>query len=130
MLTPLRLTQASQAVLEEKNPPAKAGDTKVMVRPLGQEDPLEEVMATHSRVLAWRIPWTEEPGEPQSWTRLSTHTQMEAVHLKSLQLPSSQPHRTPTLQILMLGKVCYMRAPAITSSSGGHCPLRTPCLFR
>ena len=29
---------------------------------LGQEDPLEEEMATHSSILAWRIPWTEEPG--------------------------------------------------------------------
>jgi len=33
---------------------------------LGWEDPLEEGMATHSNVLAWRIPWTEEPGGPQS----------------------------------------------------------------
>ena len=32
------------------------------VRPLGWEDPLEEEMATHSSILAWRIPWTEEPG--------------------------------------------------------------------
>ena len=32
------------------------------VQPLGWEDPLEEGMATHSSVLAWRIPWTEEPG--------------------------------------------------------------------
>ena len=32
---------------------------------LGQEDPLEKEMATHSRILAWRIPWTEEPGGPQ-----------------------------------------------------------------
>jgi len=32
------------------------------VRSLGQEDPLEKGMATHSRILAWRIPWTEEPG--------------------------------------------------------------------
>ena len=32
------------------------------VRSLGQEDPLEEGMATHSCILAWRIPWTEEPG--------------------------------------------------------------------
>ena len=30
-------------------------------QPLGQEDPLEEEMATHTSVLAWRIPWTEEP---------------------------------------------------------------------
>ena len=32
------------------------------VRSLGREDPLEEGMATHSSILAWRIPWTEEPG--------------------------------------------------------------------
>ena len=32
------------------------------VRSLGQEDPLEQAMATHSSILAWRIPWTEEPG--------------------------------------------------------------------
>ena len=36
------------------------------VRALGWEDPLEEDMATHSSTLAWRIPWTEEPGERQS----------------------------------------------------------------
>ena len=33
---------------------------------LGWEDPLEEEMETHSRILAWEIPWTEEPGELQS----------------------------------------------------------------
>jgi len=36
------------------------------VRSLGQEDPLEEGMATHSTILAWRIPWTEETGGVQS----------------------------------------------------------------
>ena len=36
------------------------------VRTLGQEDPLEKEMATHSSILAWRIPWTEEPGGLQS----------------------------------------------------------------
>ena len=36
------------------------------VRSLGQEDPLEEEMATYSRILAWRIPWAEEPGGLQS----------------------------------------------------------------
>ena len=35
---------------------------KTQVRFLGQEDPLEKGMATHSSILAWRIPWTEEPG--------------------------------------------------------------------
>ena len=51
---------------------------------MGQEDSLEEGMATHSSILAWRIPWTEEPGGLQSiglqrvrydWERLSTHAQ-------------------------------------------------------
>ena len=36
------------------------------VRSLGREDPLEKGMAIHSSILAWRIPWTEEPGGPQS----------------------------------------------------------------
>ena len=36
------------------------------VQSLGQEDPLEKGMATHSSILAWRIPWTEEPGGLQS----------------------------------------------------------------
>ena len=38
---------------------------EMQVQSLGQEDLLEE-MATHSSILAWRIPWTEEPGGPQS----------------------------------------------------------------
>ena len=53
------------------------------VRFLGQEDPLEKEIATHSSVLAWEIPWTEEPGELDPWDRkesdttecLSMHTQ-------------------------------------------------------
>ena len=36
------------------------------VKSLGQEDPLEKEMTTHSSILAWRIPWTVEPGELQS----------------------------------------------------------------
>ena len=47
-----------------KNPPANAGDIREAGLILGQEDPMEEGMATHSNILAWRIPWTEEPGGP------------------------------------------------------------------
>ena len=39
---------------------------KTWVQSLGQEDPLEKGMATYSSILAWRIPWTEEPGRLQS----------------------------------------------------------------
>ena len=42
-----------------KNLPAMQ---ETQVQPLGWEDPLEKGLATHSSVLAWRIPWTEEPG--------------------------------------------------------------------
>ena len=45
---------------------------EMQVRSLGQEDPLEEEMATHSSFLAWEIPWTEEPGGLQSmWSKKS-----------------------------------------------------------
>ena len=46
-----------------KNPPAM---WETCVRSLGREDPLEKGMATYSSILAWRIPWTEEPGGLQS----------------------------------------------------------------
>ena len=56
-----------------KNPPAMQ---ETRVQSLGQEDILEKGKATHSSILAWRIPWPEEPGRLQSmglqsWTRLS-----------------------------------------------------------
>ena len=46
-----------------ENPPAVQ---EIWVQSLGQEDPLEKGMATYSRILAWEILWTEEPGRPQS----------------------------------------------------------------
>ena len=57
-----------------KNPPAKQ---ETGVQSLGWEDPLEKEMATHSCILVWEIPWTEEPGGLQSvgseksWTQES-----------------------------------------------------------
>ena len=55
-----------------KNLPATQ---EIQVQSLSQEDPLEKEMATHSSILAWRIPWTDEPGGLQSvglqsWTQL------------------------------------------------------------
>ena len=40
---------------------------ETQVRSLDQEDPLEKEMATHSSILAWRIPWTDEPGGYRPW---------------------------------------------------------------
>ena len=45
-----------------KNPPAMQEPQETQVQSLGQEDPLERGMATRSRILAWKIPWTEESG--------------------------------------------------------------------
>ena len=49
---------------DNKESAFKAGNSGLI---LGWEDPLEKVMAIHSSILAWRIPWTENPGGLQSW---------------------------------------------------------------
>ena len=51
---------------------------KTLFQSLGQEDPLEEEMGTHSSILAWKIPWTEEPGGLQS-TELQESDTTEAT---------------------------------------------------
>ena len=62
---------------------------------LGWEDPLEEEVAIHSSILAWRIPWTEEPdrlqsmGSQKSWTGLKWLSNLEADASSSYQLPST-----------------------------------------
>ena len=43
-----------------KNQPACIGDQEMLVQSLGQEDPLQQEMETHSNITAWKIPWTEE----------------------------------------------------------------------
>ena len=60
-MTSLSLSQGKAQMVN--NLPAMQ---ETRVQSLGQEDPLEEKMATHSSILAWRIPRTEEPGGPQS----------------------------------------------------------------
>ena len=54
-----------------KNLPATQ---ETQVQSLGWEGPLEKALATHSRILAWRIPWTEEPGGLLSWGRKESDT--------------------------------------------------------
>ena len=60
---PFQCSWASLVVQLVKNVPSMQ---ETRIRPLGWEDPLEKGMATHSSILAWRIPWTEEPGRLQS----------------------------------------------------------------
>ena len=61
----IRLKGSSQVVLVLKNLPANAGRHDTQVQSLGREDLLEDGIATHSSILAWIIPWTEEPGRLQ-----------------------------------------------------------------
>ena len=57
---------ASLMAQRVKNPPAMQETQENQVRSLGQEDPLEKEVASHSSILAWEIPWTEEPDRLQS----------------------------------------------------------------
>ena len=50
-----------------KNPPANAGDTRMCVRSLGQEESLKKELATCSSILAWKVPWTEVTGVYGPW---------------------------------------------------------------
>ena len=71
------------------------------VQSLGQEDPLEKEMATHSSTLAWKIPWMEEPGKLYSpWDHKESYT-TEHLHFSFpiLELPgSSQLVKNPAMQ--------------------------------
>ena len=72
-----------------KSPPASAGNP---VRSPGQEDPLEKEMATHSSVLAWRIPWTEKAGGLQSMRSQSDTSEQLTLSLFLTRETKSQQH--------------------------------------
>ena len=61
-----------------KNPPANAGMQETQVRSLDQEDPLEEEMATHFSILAWKAPWTKGPGGLQSGGVTKSQTRLSS----------------------------------------------------
>ena len=77
-----------------KNAPANAGEK---VQPLGHEDPLDKEMATHSSILAWEIPWTEEPGGLQTMG-LQKVTQDLATEQQWPQRPSWSSSGFPPLK--------------------------------
>ena len=61
------------------NPPVNAGDGETGVQSLSREDPLEEGIAPHASILAWRILWTEEPGRLQPMKLQKNWTQLKQV---------------------------------------------------
>ena len=91
------------------------------------EDPLEKEMATHSSILAWRIPGTEEPGGlrvPKSWTRLShthTHTHTHSSLKSKLQVPYSvQFSRLVVSDSLRPHELQHARPPCPSPTPGVH----------
>ena len=105
------------------------------VQPLGQEALLEEGLATHSRILAWRVPWTEEPGGPQSMglqsrTRLEESTPQGMPGLWSTVRPSSEDSGfgvgvVPLYSRTLLGRAAggggaALRSPGADSDRGGQ----------
>ena len=132
-LGPERVWQASFLGFSDgsnwKESTCNVGDTGDGIGSLGQKDPLEEEMATHSSILAWEIPWTEEPGGlpsmgSQSQTRLSiqTHIYTQASFLEwrlmkevreawaqgsFYQVPEPGPRLTPTPASLLLSHGCH-----------------------
>ena len=75
---------------------------ETLVQFLGRDDPLEEEMATHSSILAWRIPWAEEPGRLQSmgvtksWMLLSVHEVASLFTSMQCPPPSLSPKQVLT----------------------------------
>ena len=104
-----------------KNLPAMQ---KTLMRSLSQEDPLEKEMATLSRFLTWRIPWTEEPGELNPWghkesdtTETTQFAHTMAIHQfsRSVMSDSLQPHGLQHTRL-----PCPSPTPGVYSNS---CPL-------
>ena len=73
-----------------KNPPAMQEPEDKWVQFLGQDDPLGEGMATHSSILSWRIPWTEEPGGLQVHRVTKSQTQLKLLSMHAGKFGASQ----------------------------------------
>ena len=73
------------------------------VQSLGQEDPLEEAMTTHSRILAWKIPWTEEPGGLQSmgWQRSQARLKQLIIRVITFSCEESYSTNKKNRQVFM-----------------------------
>ena len=91
------MRQLPLVVLVVKNSPANGGDVReTWVWSLGWENPLEEDTATHSSILTWRIPWTEEPGRLQSIvSHRVRHDLAHSTHMIELPPPWKTKPQSP-----------------------------------
>ena len=90
------------------NPSANVGGIEIQVRSLGQEDSLEEDMVTHSSIVAWRIPWTKEPGRLQYWSELPC--------LLPGDLPNPETEPTAPLSPTLAGRFSATEPPGSPST--------------
>ena len=72
------------------------------VQPLGQENPLEKKMATHSSILVWKIPWTEEPGGLQSMGSQRVRHTWVCIHTQSIYIDSLYENISPVLSHFLI----------------------------
>ena len=103
---------------------------QTQVQSLCQEDPLEEEMTTHSSILAWRIPWTEEPGGLQSvgsrrikYILVMEHTERERKREKRITTEMSCRHELPPRSQAQEGLFCQCSQ---ATGSDGLLSLRVP----
>ena len=99
-------------VAQIKNPLAMQ---ETQAQSLGWEDPLEKGMAIHSSILAWRIPWTEDPGGLQSMGCKELDT-TEHFHLHLLPSPGASFHLPPHLELSPL----LLLSPTVTNHTRDH----------
>ena len=115
---------ASQVAQWLKNPPTIQETQEMSVWFLGGEDPLEEGMATHSSIPAWRIPWSEEPGGLQSMRSQrvrhdwSDWTSGRALSIDVCTTLPSFMHPSMDAQVASLSRVLW-KAPQWTRLEGG-----------
>ena len=85
----------------------------MQLQSLGREGPLENEMATHSSILAWRIPWTEEPGRLQSMGSQESDTPEAIQHTHTFRNTTPSPFQT------MLGKLHthVLNLPSLSTES-------------
>ena len=120
---------------------------ETQVESLGRDDPLEKGMATHSSILAWRIPWTEKAGGLQSmgvtksWTRLSdscacvrahthTHTHTDILYRESLpKLDISYILKRHHPVIRFLKSHLFLPSPQVLSASKELLALSLPAII-
>ena len=110
----VRLTSGFPSGSKVKNPLARQ---ETWFRSLGWEDPLEKGMATHSSILAWRIPWTEEPGGLQ-WGHTESDTTGAAEHTQHAGLTKQSGLFQESCLLVCFSEWSGSRSPLCLSEHG------------